>query len=94
MDDSATEENILITTHGGWILTFLDNLLQNPDRFKVENLVVDETIRSPMNTSATKICIKKRSDGNMTNEEHGNSYSIQFLSIFDAEHLKELNGVK
>jgi len=79
-NDGDNSSHILIASHGGWILTLFDSLVAHSERFTLENYAVDESIRSPGNSSFSRFSITK----GLTE----NTFLIKFQTIFNTSHLQ------
>ena len=56
-------------------------LNENPDTFQPINLMTDETLRSPINTSFSKLLVQ-------TDPAQPNRYVVNFTTVCDDSHLK------
>ncbi|CAG7726426.1 unnamed protein product [Allacma fusca] len=77
--EPQSTENILVVSHGVFIMCLLDNFLQNPDLYDVQNVTDEDIKRIVKNTSRTRFLISK-------NVENG-KWVINFTHYFDLEHL-------
>jgi len=75
--------NILIVSHGGWILSLFDALLES-DRFTTENLELDTKMRSPVNTSFSRMRIERIENNGASNTK----FLIKFETVCDSSHLQ------
>jgi broad specificity phosphatase PhoE len=82
--DTGTEssaENILVVTHGVFIRCLLDNILENPDLYEVQNADEELRERVPKNTCRTRFSV-----GQIKENPNGKR-AISFTHYFDLEHL-------
>lgn len=84
-DATKEPENVLVVTHGCWLMCFLDWLAANPSVFELISCDVEKRMSSPLNTSTTKLIIHKKSTGDSVNEEE--KRKLEFFQIHDVAHL-------
>jgi len=83
-DESNKPLNILVVSHGAWILTFLDYLAANTDKFELENYVhEDADIRPIRNTGRSKFHVGKLEGQDMKR-------SIKFDCVHNTKHLEDM----
>ena len=56
--EHAENQNIVITTHGFWIVTLMRYFQENPEKFDLIDFDMNATITSPMNTGVTRFTIQ------------------------------------
>jgi len=87
-DVSSEPENVLVVTHGAWIMCFLDHLAANKGAFELENCDEDRRTLPPRNTATTRLIIHKKGDGNEEEKRR-----VEFIQIHDIAHLIAANIV-
>jgi len=80
------QENVLVVSHGVWILGFFDYLAANPDAFDLQNYEHEGPVppRKVLNTARTKLHIGK------TNDQNNRKRSIKFFDIVCTAHLDDV----
>ncbi|ODN03548.1 Fructose-2,6-bisphosphatase TIGAR [Orchesella cincta] len=86
-DASREPENVLVVTHGAWLMCFLDYLATNKGAFELENCDETQRTSAPRNTATTRLIIhKKGADGNEEEKRR-----VEFIQIHDIAHLVAAN---
>jgi len=84
MKEDGPPHHVLVVTHCGWLLTFIDNILKDPKTFHVKNLKFDDSARRvPDNTSVTRFQVEKAPVGTISP-----LFTLTFEQYFDSSHLK------
>jgi len=81
-DASTDPENVLVVTHGAWIMCMMDYLAGNKDMIELEEFDQEWLKKAPINTSTTKFIIHK--DENQTIE---GKRKLTFVHAYDTSHL-------
>ncbi|CAL8098979.1 unnamed protein product [Orchesella dallaii] len=88
-DASNEPENVLVVTHGCWLMCFLDFLATNKGVFELENCDENRRTLAPRNTATTRLIIHKKGvDGNEEEKRR-----VEFIQIHDIAHLVAANIV-
>jgi len=76
-DTSEDDENVLVFTHGLWILLLFQYVKSKPEEFILENFEKHHSYLPPPNTGTTKIVVHPIEDGKRR---------LEFLQIQDTSH--------
>jgi len=85
-DASTESQNVLLVTHGAWIMCLQDYLFANPEEYKIENFDERMLRIGPPNTSCTKLVIQKKNN----NESEGRRL-LQFSQVHSTAHLHDIS---
>jgi len=86
-DASKNPENVLVVTHGVWLMCFLEYLATNKNTFELANCDETRRVAAPLNTSTTRLIIHPKGADNNEDEAR----KIEFIQIHDAAHLVAAN---
>jgi hypothetical protein len=80
-DTTDVSQNILVATHGAWLASFLEFLIQSSSIYKLEDCDTALARKPAPTTGVTKIVISKKATDN-------GPRALQFLTLHDQSHLK------
>lgn len=83
-DVAENEENVLVVTHGGWLMGLLDHLVDCPH--DIEDFDESLVHLRPHNTATTKLVIHKH-DYSKSNE--GSKRKVTVKHVHDISHLPD-----
>ncbi|CAG7836597.1 unnamed protein product [Allacma fusca] len=79
-DTSATEENVLVATHGAWIACFLEYLINHQEKFELENFDTKVARQPAPTTGVIQIVIGKLQSSGVRR--------LSFVQLHDQKHLE------
>jgi len=79
--DGEKNENVLLVTHGGWIMYFMKHIYHNKGKYSLKNFDPSTALSIHRNTGMTQVQIQ-------TTEEVKDKLVLSFSAINDTSHLE------